>query len=89
MPAFEDIVLFIFGGGALFYLGTIAYQLMRRIVPSKRDTLAEAKQRLEQAHLDEETARLNKEAEKIYDHLYEDTLQEDVVVEDEIKHRRV
>jgi hypothetical protein len=88
---FVDILLFLLGGSGIFFIGIPFYKLMRRVLPSKRDTLAEAKERLEQARLDAEAARLNKEAEKIYDHLYEDALQKDDEVdeENEAKHRRV
>lgn len=88
---FVDILLLLLGGGGVFFIGIPFYKLMTRLIPSKRNTLAEAKERLEQARLDAEAARLNKEAEKIYDHLYEDALQKDDEVdeENETKHRRV
>jgi hypothetical protein len=87
---FVDILLLLLGGSGIFFIGIPFYKLMAKLLPSKRNTLAEAKERLEQAHLDAEAARLNKEAEKIYDHLYEDVLHKDEVdEEDETKHRRI
>jgi hypothetical protein len=88
---FVDILLLLLGGGGIFFIGIPLYKLMVKLIPSKRNALAEAKERLEQACLDAEAARLNKEAEQIYDHLYEDTLQQDEEVdkENETKHRRV
>ena len=85
----EDIILFLLGGSAFFFIGIPLVQLIKRLMPAaKKNTLAEAKERLEQARLDVEAAKLNKETEKIYDHLYEDVLQEDDAEKDE-KHRRV
>lgn len=85
----EDILLLIIGGGAVFLLGVPVVQLYNRLFPKKRDSLAEAKQRLEQARMDAEAAQYNKEAEKIYNDLYEETLQEDEDETTDNKHRRV
>jgi hypothetical protein len=87
---FEDIILLLLGGGAIFYIGIPLAQLIKRLMPTaKKRTLEEAQERLEQAKLDVEAARLNKEAEKIYNHLYEDVLQDDDVIKQDDKHRRV
>ena len=40
------------GGGAVFLIGIPFYKLIRAIVPQKRNVLAEAKERLEQARPD-------------------------------------
>lgn len=87
----EDILLLILGSSAIFFIGIPFYQLVNKLIPKKRNTLAEAKERLEQARLDAEAARLNKEAEKIYDGLYEDVLYEDEETETntDTHHRRV
>lgn len=86
----EDILLFLLGGGAFFFIGIPLIQLIKRLMPAaKKNSLAEAKERLEQARLDVEAAKLNKETEKIYNHLYEDVLQDDDVDQQDEKHRRV
>jgi hypothetical protein len=88
---FEDILLLLLGSGAIYFIGIPLFQLVRRLFPSKTDSLADAKERLEQAKRDAAAADLNKQAEKIYDHLYEDALHEDDMEEEneETKHRRV
>lgn len=47
------------------------------MVPSKKDPVVEAKERLEVARAEAEAARLNKETEKVYSHLYEEVLQDE------------
>lgn len=84
----ENILFLILGGSALFFLGIPVVQLYNRLVPKKRNTLAEAKERLEQARLDAEAARLNKETDKIYNDLYEDVLREDDEDETTQQHNR-
>ncbi len=84
----EDILLLILDGSAVFFIGIPFFQLVNKLVPRKRNTLAEAKARLEQARLDAEAARLNKEAERIYNELYEDVLHEDDDDEETTKHNR-
>jgi len=84
----EEILLLIIGGGAVFFLGIPAYKIVKALLPSKTNALADAKERLEKARLDAEAARLDKETNKIYNDLYQDVLDED---EDETthEHRRV
>jgi hypothetical protein len=49
-----------------------------KVVPWRRkDPLAEAHDRLRRARIEAEVARVNREAEKIYEGLYEETLAED------------
>lgn len=87
---FEDILLLLLFGVAVFFIGIPLVQFVKRLLPvSKKSSLALAKERLEQAHLDAEAAKLNKQTEEIYDHLYEDVLKDDDDVEQEEKHRRV
>lgn len=62
-------------GLAIVLIGVPFYKLVKEIVPKKRDPVAEAKQRLVQAQLEIEAAKLNKEAEQIYEKLYSDTLE--------------
>lgn len=74
---FEDIMFLAMLGAAIFLIGIPIYKFVRAVVPKKRNSLAEAKERLEQARVDVEAARLHKEAEKLYDQMYEEALQED------------
>lgn len=75
---FEDLMLLALLASGVFFIGIPIFKFVKAVTPRKRvDPLVEAKARLEQARLEAEAAHLNKEAEKIYDHLYEETLQED------------
>ena len=58
-------------------LGIPFYKFIRAAIPQKRDPVKEAKERLEIAKADAEAARLNKEAEKVYEELYQDALEDD------------
>jgi hypothetical protein len=74
---FEDILMLIALGSSVFFIGIPIWKLIKTIVPQKRDPVAEAKQRLAVAKADAEAAKLNKEAEKVYEELYQDVLQDD------------
>jgi hypothetical protein len=71
---FEDILFLLMGGAGIFFIGIPFYKFLRAVVPQKRNSLAEAKERLEQARLDAEAARLNKEPEQLYTRMYDETL---------------
>lgn len=71
---FEDILLLLGLGAGVFFIGIPLYKIVRIILPQKRDPVKEAKQRVEVARADAEAAKLNKEAEKIYEELYSDVL---------------
>jgi hypothetical protein len=70
----EDLFMFAFVVSISVLIGRPAFKLYRRFVPAKVDPVAEAKERLETARRDREAARLNKEAE----HLYEEMLNEEL-----------
>lgn len=81
---FEDLILLLLIGSSVFFIGIPLVKFINQLIPKKRNPLLEAKQRVEQAHLELEAARLNveaektsKEAEKIYEHLYDETLEDD------------
>ncbi len=74
---FEDLMLLALIATSVLLIGIPIYKFVKIAVPSKRNTLAEAKERLEQARLEAEAARLNKEAEKIYEEIYQETLQDE------------
>jgi len=74
---FEDLLLLIMLASGIFFIGMPGFKLIRTLIPKKTNPLEEAKERLEQAKLEAEAARLNKETEKVYSHLYEESLEED------------
>ncbi len=73
---FEDLLFLLMLASGVFFIGIPGYKLISRLIPKKINPLEEAKQRLEHAKLEAEAAKLNKETEKLYSHLYEDTIQE-------------
>ena len=80
----ELLILLLLVGGGVF-IGAPVYKFLKQVTPKKRNALAEAKERLEQARLDAEAAHLNKEAEKIYEEMYEDSLQEEEKIQEKFK----
>jgi len=75
---FEDILWLVALCSGIFFIGIPSYRLIKAVLPAKKtDPLAEAKVRLEAAKLTVEAAKLDHEAQKLYDHLYEEALQDD------------
>lgn len=74
---FEDIILLLLFGVGIFLIGIPTYKLVAAIVPKKRNPLKEAKERLELVRVEIEAAKLNKEAEKLAENLYSETLDDD------------
>lgn len=78
----EDILLLLLMGSGVFLIGIPFFKLVKAVVPAaKRDPVKEARERLEQARLELEAAKVNKEVEKVYEDLYSD------VTEDETQNR--
>lgn len=78
MPVFEDLVLLLIVGVVFFFVGIPMYKTVRQLLPPpKRDSLAEAKERLEQAKRDREAQKLNQQADQMYDDMYKEALEED------------
>lgn len=75
--AFEGILILLMLASAVFFVGIPVIKLIKLMVPSKKNPVVEAKERLEVARAEAEAARLNKETEKVYSHLYEETLQDE------------
>jgi hypothetical protein len=84
---FESVLLFIAVGIAIFFIGIPLIKLVKALIPPKRDPLQEAQQRLEIAHKEMEAARLNKEAEKLYQKMYQEVLDEETSQEEKEKSR--
>lgn len=79
--AFEIILMLVALGVGIFLIGIPFYRLVKSIVPTKRDPLKEAQERLEQARLETEAAKLNKQTERLYDTIYTEALQEEYQLE--------
>jgi hypothetical protein len=73
----EDILLAAAVGAVILVFGVPIVRYLKVMPWRRRDPLAEAKERLRIAKLEAEAARLNREAEKIYENLYEETLAKD------------
>jgi hypothetical protein len=84
---FESVLLFIAVSIAIFFIGIPLVKLVKTLIPPKRDPLQEAQQRLEIARKEAEAARLNKEAEKLYQKMYQEVLEDDTSQEEKEKSR--
>jgi hypothetical protein len=73
----EDILLAVAVGVVLMIVGVPIARSLKGVSWRRKDPLAEAHERLRIAKLEAEAARVNREAEKIYEHLYDDTLSDD------------
>jgi len=73
----EDILIAAAIGVGFFFVGIPMWKLYKLINPKKSDPLADAKVRLDVAKKELEASRLNKEAEKLYDKMYNEALEED------------
>lgn len=74
----QDLLLLLLLASSVFLIGIPTAKLIKAVVPRSRpDPLVEAKKRLEQAKLEAEAARLNKETEKLYNKMIEDVIQDD------------
>jgi hypothetical protein len=73
----EDILLAGAVGAVLLLFGVPILRFLKGAPWRRKDPLAEAQERLRVAKMEAEAARLNREAEKIYESLYEETLTKD------------
>jgi hypothetical protein len=73
----EDILLAVVVGVVLVMISVPIIRFMKVAPWRRRDPLAEARERLRIAQLEAEAAKVNREAEKIYEHLYAETLADD------------
>jgi hypothetical protein len=73
----EDILLAVAVGVVLLMVGLPMVRFIKLAPWRRRDPLAEAQERLRIAKLEAEAAKVNREAEKIYEHLYEEVLKEE------------
>src|SRR5579864_4680412 len=73
----EDILLAVAVGAVLLMVGAPIVRFLKVAPWRRKDPLAEAQERLRIAKLEAEAAKLNREAERIYEHMYEETIAED------------
>jgi len=73
----EDILLAVAVGVVLLMVGLPIVRFAKGAPWRRRDPLAEAHERLRIAKLEAEAARVNREAERVYEHLYEEALADD------------
>lgn len=74
----EDILLALAVGVVLLVVGWPVIRLLQSASTlRRRDPLAEAKARLKAAQLEAEAAKLNREADRIYERIYDETLTKD------------
>lgn len=75
--AFEGLLVLLLFLTTVFMVGIPAWKMVRVLFPKKRDSLEEAKVRLEVAKKEAQAAKLNKETEKVYSEIYEDVLEDE------------
>jgi uncharacterized membrane protein len=73
----EDILLVVAATAVILFVGAPIVRLWKAANLRRRDPLAEARERLRVAKVEAEAARLNREADEIYEHLYDETLDRD------------
>jgi hypothetical protein len=73
----EDILLVVAIGVVLLMAGPSLFRFLKVAPLRRRDPLAEARERLRIANLEAEAARVNREADRVYEHLYEETMADD------------
>src|SRR5271165_5604830 len=73
----EDILLAVAVGIVLLMVGVPIVRSLKVVAWRRKDPLAEAHERLRLAKLEAEVAKVNREAEKIYESLYDETLADD------------
>lgn len=78
----EDLLLAAAIGVVGLFVALPIVRLFKNAPWRKRDPLAEAHERLRVAKIDAEVARVNREADRIYEELYEESLAEEDVAQD-------
>lgn len=83
----ETVLIILILSLSFFLVGVPAVKIIRSLLPkAKVDPVVAARIRLETAQKEVEAARLDKEAEKIYDHMYEELINDS---EDSKNRRRI
>jgi hypothetical protein len=74
----EDILLAVVVGVVVLFAGVPIVRFLKAATPPKpRDPLAEAEERLRVAKREAEAARVNREADAIYERMYDEALADD------------
>lgn len=80
---FEDILLLALLASGVFLIGIPLYKVTKILHPTKkRNPLHEAQDRFEQAKLEVQAARLDKEREKLYNQMYNEALEDEELKQD-------
>lgn len=80
---FEDILLLALLASGVFLIGIPLYKVTKILHPAKkRNPLHEAQDRFEQAKLEVQAARLDKEREKLYNQMYNEALEDEELKQD-------
>lgn len=75
---FEQLIILALAVAVFFMIVLPTYRFVRTyLIKPKRDPLKEARIRLDIAKEETEAAKLNKEAERLYDELYHETLEDE------------
>ena len=81
---FEDLLLLALLGSGVFLIGIPLYKLSKILRPQKKQNpLHEAQERFEQAKLEVQAARLDKEREKLYNQMYNEALEDEELKQDQ------
>lgn len=85
---FQDLLLLLLLACSIFFIGIPLFKLIKMLIPKpRRNPLADAKERLEQAKLEVEAARLDKEREKLYNQMYTEALQDEEEIQQQEKRK--
>lgn len=85
---FEQLMLLLLLATSIFLIGIPLFKLVAALIPKKRNPLAEARVRLEQTRLEVEAAKLDKEREKLYNKMYDESLQDEENIEIQQQEKR-
>ena len=73
----EDILLVAATAIVLWFVGRVVIRIGKALWARRRNPIEEARERLRVAEQETEAAQLNKKADDLYEHLYEETLSEE------------
>ena len=85
---FEDLLLLALLGSGVFLIGIPLYKLTKVLHPKKRNPLHEAQERFDQAKLEVQAARLDKEREKLYNQMYNEALEDEELKQDQQQEKK-
>jgi len=72
---FEDLLLILISLLGFGLIGTSLFKIIKQFLPATKNPVKEAKLHFQEAQLLLEAAKLDKETNEVYAHLYEDILE--------------